>query len=91
MITNEEKQIIINYADKYQVEKVILFGSSSYSDNYNDIDIGVKGIRPELFFDFYSKLFFSLSKTVDIVNLDYENSFNQLIEQDGVKIYETAQ
>ena len=91
MITNEEKQIIVNYADKYQVEKIILFGSSIYSDNYNDIDIGVKGIRPELFFDFYSKLFFSLSKTVDIVNLDYENSFNQLIEQDGVKIYETAQ
>ena len=90
MISNEEKEIIINYANKYNVQKVIIFGSSSYKDNYDDIDIAVKGINPELFFDFYSKIFFSLSKPVDIINLDYENSFNSMIEQDGVKIYEIS-
>lgn len=90
MINNKEKEIIIKYANKYNVKKVIIFGSSSYSDNYNDIDIAVKGIKSVLFFDFYSKLFFNLSKQVDIVNLDYENSFNQMIEEEGVNIYETS-
>jgi len=90
MISNKEKQIIIDFAHKYKVKEVILFGSSAYTDEYNDIDIAVKGINPESFFDFYNKIFFNLSKPVDIVNLDEESSFNRLIEEDGIKIYETA-
>ena len=74
----------------YQVKKVIIFGSSTYTDDYKDIDIAVEGIKPALFFDFYSKLFFNLTKPVDIINLDYKSSFNRLIEEDGVKIYEAS-
>ncbi len=90
MITDEEKKIITEYANEYNVKEILIFGSSTYSNNYSDIDIAVKGIKPELFFDFYSKLFFNLSKPVDIINLDYENSFNEMIEEDGIKIYEAS-
>jgi len=88
MITNEEKSIIIKYANNYKVSKVILFGSSLYKNDYNDIDIGVKGIAPELFFEFYGKLIIALSKPVDIISLDDKTMFNDLVEKEGYIIYE---
>ena len=35
----------------------------------NDIDIGVKGIEPRLFFKFYEELYKYLPKPVDLVDL----------------------
>ncbi|MEA1894358.1 MAG: hypothetical protein U9N36_03970 [Euryarchaeota archaeon] len=47
MITEEDKDTIIRCAKRYNVESVILFGSSTRDDiESNDIDIGVKGIDP---------------------------------------------
>ena len=51
MISEKDKEIIIKYSTKYNVSYVILFGSSTRKDREsNDIDIGVKGIEPGLFF-----------------------------------------
>jgi predicted nucleotidyltransferase len=51
MITEQEKNMIIERAKKYNVEKVILFGSAIKKDkDYDDIDIGIKGITSNLFF-----------------------------------------
>ena len=61
MISEKDKEIIIKYAKKYKVTSIILFGSSTKKDKeFNDIDIGVKGIEPRLFFDFYAELFKNL-------------------------------
>ncbi len=50
MITEEDKDTIIRCAKRYDVESVILFGSSTRDDiESNDIDIGVMGIEPRLF------------------------------------------
>lgn len=88
MITEKEKETILKYAKKYNVSTVVLFGSSIKKDiEYNDIDVGIKGIKPELFFDFYGELLLSLSKNVDVVDLDIKNSFNKLIEKEGIKLY----
>ena len=88
MITNRDKNIIIRYAKKYNVAGVILFGSSILEGKEsNDIDIGVKGIEPRLFFKFYADIFRHLSKSVDLVDLSKKSLFNDLIEEDGVKIY----
>ncbi|CAG0980787.1 MAG: hypothetical protein OIN86_09555 [Candidatus Methanoperedens sp.] len=58
MISEKDKEIIIEYSKKYKVSYVILFGSSTKNDREsNDIDIGVKGIEPGLFFDFYAELY----------------------------------
>lgn len=88
MITDDDRNIIIQFAKQYKVSHIILFGSSAENDKEsNDIDIGVKGIEPRLFFKFYSDLFKNLSKSVDLVDLSKKSLFNDLIEEDGIKIY----
>ena len=88
MISEKDKEIIIKYAKKYNVSYVILFGSSTRKDKEShDIDIGVKGIEPRLFFKFYAELFKNLSKPVDLVDLSRKSLFNELVEETGEKIY----
>ena len=88
MITEEDKDTIIRCAKRYNVESVILFGSSTRDDiESNDIDIGVKGIEPRLFFKFYAELFRRLPKPVDLVDLSKKSLFNDLVEETGVRIY----
>lgn len=88
MLTETEKEIIISCAKKYKVSSVFLFGSSLEKDKEaNDIDIGVKGVEPRLFFKFYAELFKYLPKPVDLVDLSKKCLFNELIEKNGVKIY----
>ena len=88
MISKKEKDIIIQCAKKYNVTSVFLFGSSiARRKKANDIDIGVKGIEPRLFFKFYAELFKYLPKPVDLVDLSKKSLFNDLVEETGVKIY----
>ncbi|HJX31782.1 MAG TPA: nucleotidyltransferase domain-containing protein [Thermodesulfobacteriota bacterium] len=88
MITEKEKEIILQCAEKYKVSSVVLFGSSIGKDREaHDIDIGVKGIEPRMFFKFYAELFKHLPKPVDLVDLSKKSLFNDLVEETGVKIY----
>ena len=88
MITEEDKDMIIRCAKRYNVESVILFGSSTRDDiESNDIDIGVKGIDPRLFFKFYTELFKRFPKPVDLIDLSRKSLFNDLVEETGVQIY----
>lgn len=87
MISNEEKQIIIENAKKFNLTSVILFGSSLDDESANDIDIGVKGLEPRLFFKFFASIYKALPKPVDVVDLSFNNKFTRLIEESGVKIY----
>ena len=88
MIKEMEKDIILQCAKKYNVSSIFLFGSSVMKDREaNDIDIGVKGIEPRLFFKFYAELFKYLPKPVDLVDLSKKTLFNDLVEENGVKIY----
>jgi predicted nucleotidyltransferase len=88
MISERDKEIIIQCAKKYNVSSVYLFGSSiDENSQANDIDLAVKGIMPKLFFKFYGELLRSLSKPVDLVDLSKKSLFNQIVEEKGVKIY----
>ncbi len=88
MISDIEKDIILQCAKKFEVSTVILFGSSLGDEqNANDIDLGVKGIDPKRFFKFYAELFKKLSKPVDLVDLTRKSLFNDLIEETGMRIY----
>ncbi len=87
-VDQKDKEIILEYAKKYGVSAVVLFGSSIREDREaNDIDIGVKGIEPRLFFKFYADLFKRLSKPVDLIDLSKRSLFNDLVEETGVRIY----
>ncbi len=88
MITEREKEVIAHYAQKYNVSSVLLFGSSIENESEpNDIDIGVKGIEPGLFFKFYGELIKHLSRPIDVVDLSRETLFTQLVEKNGIRIY----
>ncbi len=87
MISENDKNVILTYAKKYKLEKVILFGSSKERMEAQDIDIGVKGISPTLFFDFCWELCRDLSKPVDIIDISEDCLFNKLIEKDGLVLY----
>ena len=88
MITEYEKEIIKLFAKKYNVTSILLFGSTIEKEKgANDIDIGVKGIKPKLFFKFYAELVKHLSKPIDLVDLSQKSLFNDIIEETGVKIY----
>ena len=88
MISEAEKEIIIQFAKKYNVSSIFLFGSSLYEKKYNDIDLAVKGLKPELFFKFYGELIRNLPKPVDLIDLSEKTLFTQMIEETAVKIYD---
>jgi predicted nucleotidyltransferase len=88
MIAVSDKETIVELARRFNVSCVILFGSSLEDDREaNDIDLGVKGIEPRLFFKFYAQLFKRLSKPVDLIDLSRKSLFNDLVEETGVRIY----
>lgn len=88
MISEQDKAIIVNIARRYDVEGVLLFGSSvDPNREANDIDLAIEGIAPAKFFDFYGELLMTLSKPVDLVELSTDNKFNRLIYREGVRLY----
>jgi hypothetical protein len=87
MISENDRIIILKYAKKYKLGRVILFGSSKERTDANDIDLGIKGVSPELFFDFCWELYRDVSKPVDVIDLDKDCLFNRIVERDGVVLY----
>ena len=88
MITDMDKAVIVDLAEKYRAKKVLLFGSSSSERiDARDIDLGVTGIAPRDFFSFYADLLLRLSKPVDVVDLTRRTAFTSLVLRDGVTLY----
>ncbi|WP_457618862.1 nucleotidyltransferase family protein [Lutibacter sp.] len=88
MISDKDKKIIIELAKKYNVKRIILFGSGSKESGENrDIDLAVEGIPEKLFFKFYSELIFNLSKPVDLVDLEKKSKFTEIITMEGTLLY----
>ncbi len=88
MLSTSNKQLIINAARRYNASAVYLFGSSLYDETKaQDIDLGVLGVPPALFFDFYADLVKALPKSVDLIDLSKPTLFNRLVLRDGLKIY----
>ena len=87
MISKRDRATILRYAQKYNIGTVILFGSCLDKEDPDDIDIGIKGIKPEVFFEFYGELLLEIPKRIDLINLDKDNLFNRLVEKEGMKLY----
>jgi len=88
MISDGDKKIILDLADKYKVTRLLLFGSSLDSHRESDdIDLAVEGVPEELFFKFYSELIFNLSKPVDLVDMGRKSRFTELIAQESIHLY----
>ena len=87
MISERDKATILKYAKKYNIDTVILFGSGLDREDLGDIDIGIKGIEPEVFFKFYGELLLEIPERMDLINLGKDNLFNRLVEKEGMKLY----
>lgn len=92
MVSQQDLQAISELAARYEVEQVLLFGSSTREDREaRDLDLAVEGLDPAKFFQFYGDLLFSLSKPVDLVDLSRENKFTKLVRQEGIRVYGRSQ
>ena len=88
-LSDGEIAIIVECAERYGVSSVYLFGSSIQSMGQpRDIDLGVAGLPPHLFFKFYGDLIKRLPRQVDVVDLSKPFLFQRLIVETGLKLYE---
>jgi predicted nucleotidyltransferase len=88
MLSEQDSEKIRECAKTYGATAVWLFGSSlDPSRTPNDIDLGVEGMDPKCCFSFGRDLYFSLSKPVDVVDLDEKPPLEEIIRQTGRKIY----
>ncbi len=83
---------LIKLAKRYNVSKVVLFGSRARGDNYDksDVDIAVYGCSNFLRFSLAVEEEVWTLLTFDIVNMDkpVSNELKKEIKRDGVVIYE---
>ena len=87
MIDEKDKKIILDMSDKYNLSKVVLFGSSLSSKGIaRDIDIAIDGIADNYFFAFYGELICALSKPVDVVDLSKKSKLNDMILKNGLRL-----
>lgn len=87
MITEKDRETIQELARKYQISKVLLFGSSlSESAESRDIDIAIEGIADKDYFSFYGELLCRLSKPVDVIDLTKKSKFVELVLREGIRL-----
>jgi len=87
MLSDAERELIMACAQKYGATELYLFGSTLESDQYRDIDLGVKGVPPILFFKFYGELLRKLPRSVDVIDLSKRSRFAEMVEKEGIKLY----
>jgi hypothetical protein len=62
MLTARDRTRIEEIAKRYDVDRVLLFGSSAADEGEaRDIDLAVEGLAPSRFFSFYGELIFASS------------------------------
>jgi len=87
MIPEKDREAIRAIARKYQISRVLLFGSSLSEDaEARDIDIAIEGIADVDYFAFYGELMCALSKPVDVVDLSRKSKFVEMIIREGVRL-----
>lgn len=88
MISIQDKQHIIEIAQKYRASRIFLFGSAADPHRTpNDIDLAVEGLPDNLFFKFWGELIFALSKPVDLIDLKRASRFTEIIRSEGIILY----
>ena len=75
----------IRYLLSKGCSEVYLFGSlgAGAANQGSDIDIAVRGIRPEEFFVVYGELITQLRHDVDLVDLDLQADFGKVLTETG--------
>ena len=66
-------------------QEVFVFGSASRGVErpVSDIDLAVRGIAPEIFFEVMSRVAFAISRPLDLIDLDDQSPFGDYLEKKG--------
>lgn len=91
MIPADDLEKAIQLAKKYNIGKLYLIGSSLHKDQnkINDYDFAISDYPAERFFEFYSELYMSMPKEVDLIDLSsILEAFRKIILREGKLIYE---
>ncbi len=88
MISELDKKKIREISEKYNVQRILLFGSCLSSEKEShDIDLAVEGIADKDFYAFYGELMLSLSKPLDLIDLSVSSKFTRIVRDEGVILY----
>ena len=88
MVSTIDKNRIALLARKYHARRVLLFGSNLQDGREaHYIDLAVEGVPPADFFNFYGELIMTLSKPVDLIDLDDRSGFSRMVAKEGVVVY----
>lgn len=88
-VFERELEKIIGISREFGAEKVLLFGSCLEEvESAQDIDIAVKGVKPEKFFEMYGKILGVINSEIDLIPLeDTREHFSKRILEKGKVIY----
>ncbi len=87
-VSQNDIETIKRLSNKYNAQKVVLFGSSLNSQQEaNDIDLAVEGVASKDYYRYCGELMMALTKPVDIVDLSVPCKFVDIILEEGVVLY----
>jgi len=88
MVSQNDIETIKRLSNKYNAQKVVLFGSSLNSQQEaNDIDLAIEGVASKDYYRYCGELMMALTKPVDIVDLSVPCKFVDIILEEGVVLY----
>jgi predicted nucleotidyltransferase len=72
----------VQFLKKAGAKEVFLFGSliTGKINKNSDIDLGIKGLPPELFFKIYGELSISSEKHIDLVDFDSNSDLFTMLQ-----------
>ncbi len=88
-VLERELAKVVSLSKEFGAEKVLLFGSCLEDvESAQDIDIAVKGVKPEKFFEMYGRILSEVDSEVDLIPLeDTREHFAKRILEKGRLIY----
>jgi predicted nucleotidyltransferase len=87
-LQEEEKEKLVRVAAAFGIRQLWLFGSAMAHDEYNDIDLGVEGLKKGSYYEFLSLLDIATNKQIDLIDMDGKNPMRHIIRDRGQVIYE---
>ena len=85
MLSKTMTDTISNILHREGCTESYLFGShvTGTTDEFSDIDIGIKGLLPQKFFAVHAMLEDATGKSVDLIDFDEKPAFFALLQQIG--------
>ncbi|MGL1890633.1 MAG: nucleotidyltransferase domain-containing protein [Spirochaetaceae bacterium] len=81
----EDISNLVSYLNSIGLEEVYLFGSLARNEatDDSDIDIAVRGIKAEDFFQVYGELMMRTTHSLDFIDLNLQESFGNQLSNSG--------